>query len=244
MVPDLHLSLLRRHNARDGVSNHQPHDCLLNRLFRRRSKKTSKLRVTGLCVRNSPVIGEFPTQMASNAENISIWWRHHGAAVTALICTGCQHCISYLIHSNRERTSIYCIVFPYVYFSVSLLKLLISPRGPEIQRNIFPLKILEWTDKRFIVQNKVRVCNTHKWRIWNGLIIISRVWSKIRKRLAPETSEANSYHIKKLYNPYWFNALRCASINRSIISLINGYRLFGEPLPKPNMGHYHQWDSN
>ena len=37
-----------RHNERDGVSNHQPHDCLLNRLFRRRSKKTSKLRVTGL----------------------------------------------------------------------------------------------------------------------------------------------------------------------------------------------------
>ena len=33
---------------RDSVSNHQPHDCLLNRLFRRRSKKTSKLRVTGL----------------------------------------------------------------------------------------------------------------------------------------------------------------------------------------------------
>ena len=35
-----------RHNGHDGVSNHQPHDCLLNRLFRRRSKKTSKLRVT------------------------------------------------------------------------------------------------------------------------------------------------------------------------------------------------------
>ena len=27
-----------------------PHDCLLNRLFRRRSRKTSELRVTGLCV--------------------------------------------------------------------------------------------------------------------------------------------------------------------------------------------------
>ena len=37
----------------------------------------SKLRVTGLCVRNSPVTGEFPTQRASNAENVSIWWRHH-----------------------------------------------------------------------------------------------------------------------------------------------------------------------
>ena len=36
------------------ASNHQPHDCFLNRLFRHRSKKTSKLRVTGLCVGNSP----------------------------------------------------------------------------------------------------------------------------------------------------------------------------------------------
>ena len=51
-----------RHNDRDGVWNHQPHDCLLNRLFRRRSKKTSKLRVTGLCEGNSPVTGEFPAK--------------------------------------------------------------------------------------------------------------------------------------------------------------------------------------
>ena len=43
-----------RHNDHDGVSNHQPLGCLLNRLFRRRSKKTSKLRVTGLCAGNSP----------------------------------------------------------------------------------------------------------------------------------------------------------------------------------------------
>ena len=45
--------------------------------FRRRSKKTSKLRVTGLCVGNSPVAGEFPAQMDNNAENVSISWRHH-----------------------------------------------------------------------------------------------------------------------------------------------------------------------
>ena len=70
-------SLRWHHNERDGVSNHQPHDCLLNRLFRRRSKKASKLRVTGLCEGNSPVTGEFPAQRASNAENVSTWWRHH-----------------------------------------------------------------------------------------------------------------------------------------------------------------------
>ena len=70
-------SLRWRHNGQDSVSNHQPYYCLLNRLFRRRSKKTSKLRVTGLCAGNSPGTGEFPAQMASNAENVSIWWRHH-----------------------------------------------------------------------------------------------------------------------------------------------------------------------
>ena len=26
---------------------------------------------------NSPGTGQFPAQMASNAENVSIWWRHH-----------------------------------------------------------------------------------------------------------------------------------------------------------------------
>ena len=67
-----------RHNGRDSVSNHQSHHHFLNRLFRCRSKKTSKLRVTGLCAGNSPGTGEFPAQMASNAENVSIWWRHHG----------------------------------------------------------------------------------------------------------------------------------------------------------------------
>ena len=70
-------SLHWRHNGRDGISNHQPYRCLLNRLFMCRSKKTSKLRVTGLCAGNSPVTGEFPAQMTSNAENVSIWWRHH-----------------------------------------------------------------------------------------------------------------------------------------------------------------------
>ena len=57
-----------RHNQSDGVSNHQRLDCLLNRSFRRRSKKTSKLRVTGLCQGNPPVTDGFPSQRASNAK--------------------------------------------------------------------------------------------------------------------------------------------------------------------------------
>ena len=67
------ISLQSRHNGYDGVSNHQPRDCLFNRLLRRRSKKASKLRVTGLGEGNSSMTA----QGASNAENVSIWWRHH-----------------------------------------------------------------------------------------------------------------------------------------------------------------------
>ena len=65
------------HNERDGVSNQRRLYYLLNCLFRRRSKKTSELRVTGLCAGNSSVTGEFPGQRVSDGEMVSIWWRHH-----------------------------------------------------------------------------------------------------------------------------------------------------------------------
>ena len=64
-----------RHNERDGVSNHR-------RLDSGRLMKTSKLRVTGLAEGNPPVTNGFPhTLRASDAENVSIWWRHHGEAM-------------------------------------------------------------------------------------------------------------------------------------------------------------------
>ena len=90
-----------RHNERDEVSNHHPHDCLLNRLFKRRSKKTSKLRVTGLCEGNSPVTGEFPAQRASNAENISIWGRHHSTCIR--FCCA-LHCSTHIL--------LFCTIYP------------------------------------------------------------------------------------------------------------------------------------
>ena len=58
----LYQPLQWRHNGLDSVSNPQPHDCVLKRLFRHRSKKTSKLRVTGLCAGNSLETGELPAQ--------------------------------------------------------------------------------------------------------------------------------------------------------------------------------------
>ena len=93
--------LLWSHNERDGISNHQPHHCLLNRLFRGRSKKTWKLRITGLCVGNSPVTGEFPAQMASNGKNVSIWCSHHALmTVTSMIPWAL---FQYEYHLSRHR---------------------------------------------------------------------------------------------------------------------------------------------
>ena len=88
------LTLLQwNHNERDCVSNHQCLDCLFNRLSRRISRKTSKLRVTGLCEGNQPVTNGFPSQKASNAENVSIWWRHH---------VYLMHSIQIALHFSRD----------------------------------------------------------------------------------------------------------------------------------------------
>ena len=53
------FTLQWRHNGCDGISNHRRLDCLLIRLFGHRSKKRSKLRVTGLCEGNPPVTSGF-----------------------------------------------------------------------------------------------------------------------------------------------------------------------------------------
>ena len=61
--------------------------------LRRRSKKTSKLRVTGLCAGYLPGTGELSAQMDSNVENNSISWRHRGCL------------LGYLHHGNTRRHS-------------------------------------------------------------------------------------------------------------------------------------------
>ena len=79
-----------RHNGRDSVSNHQPQHCLLYGLFRRRWNIQAP--------RHWPLCGEFtsdrwtPAQMASNAENVSIWWRHHGGVSFLRIQTTYLNC--------------------------------------------------------------------------------------------------------------------------------------------------------
>ena len=72
-----------RHNECDGVSNHRHLECLLNRLLRRRSKKTSKIRVAGLCAWNPPVTGGFPSSpllldtLYYVYGNVSLNMQHH-----------------------------------------------------------------------------------------------------------------------------------------------------------------------
>ena len=48
-----------RRNERDNVSNHQPRDCLLNRLSGADQRKIKVPPVTGLRAGNLPVTGEF-----------------------------------------------------------------------------------------------------------------------------------------------------------------------------------------
>ena len=120
---------LRRHNERDGVSNHQHYDCLLNGLFRCRSKKTSKLRVTGLCEGNSPVTGEFPVKRASNVEKVSIWWCHHGhlplAQTWELVWqkqvsrAGKSSCIPQILWGVITCPCSWSLMFPHKYTSRS-----------------------------------------------------------------------------------------------------------------------------
>ena len=94
----LKCSLQWRPNEHNVVSIHRRLDCLRNRLFQRRWKKTSKSHVIGLCEGNALATGGFPSQMASNAGNVSIWWRHHG-----------------IIYRKQQWTSTYCLLTALSY---------------------------------------------------------------------------------------------------------------------------------
>ena len=58
-----------------------------------KKNKTSKLCITRLCAGNSPVTGELPAQRASNAKNVSIWWRHHATIARSWLTGGCMHSV-------------------------------------------------------------------------------------------------------------------------------------------------------
>ena len=61
--------------------------------------KASKLRVTGLCERTSPVYDDFPAQRAWGAENVSTWWRHQDFydLISVLIKIGFFYVIAFYV---------------------------------------------------------------------------------------------------------------------------------------------------
>ena len=121
-----------RYNERTGVWNHRRLDCLLNRLIRHRSKKSSKLRVTGLCEGNPPITGDFPrkgsvtrkmfpfddiimqrvsidlghlNQYDSRRPDTAAWWMpHHTALMWALSAPDKQHVWCLLKSINQAHT--------------------------------------------------------------------------------------------------------------------------------------------
>ena len=86
------ISFQWRHNGHGIVSNHQPHDCLPNRLFRRTSKKTLKLRVTGLCAANSPGTVNSPhkwpvTRKMLPFDDVIMWMKRIQGSINTQIIT-------------------------------------------------------------------------------------------------------------------------------------------------------------
>ena len=120
-----HGTLLSHHNGRNGFSNHLPHECVLNRSFKRRWKKTSKLRVTGLCAEISAL-----AHMTSNAEFLLLVWinsrvvgeiKRFDASVTSLKLLG----ISGVFAKISEIAKRQCLVYLWigVLFSKSFMVL-------------------------------------------------------------------------------------------------------------------------
>ena len=103
--------LLWRHNGRDNVSNHQHHDCWLNRSFRRESKKTSKLRVTGLCavIHMWPVISphKWPvTRKMFSFDDVRVWRE------IALYRNGCNRLLYPQIYIFCEKDPCRKVIVP------------------------------------------------------------------------------------------------------------------------------------
>ena len=88
---------------------------------RRRSKKTSKLRVSGLCAGNSPVAGEFPAQRSSNAENVSISRRHHATDWCGRFKQSSHFYCTYRIYQDTcccHITDLYVTVFLFTWYFI------------------------------------------------------------------------------------------------------------------------------
>ena len=129
----------------------------LKRLFRRRSKKTSKLRGTGLCEGHSPVTGEFPAQRVSNAENESIWWRHHVLNHYRCLMVIIVHALE--LHTENSWN----ILFTFRLISVLVLHPVVYPelQGPSVDRRWLGTLILtHWGWLTHICPSKLTIISS------------------------------------------------------------------------------------
>ena len=185
---DRQRALLWRRNERDGVSNHQRFDCQLSRLFRRRSKKTSKLSVTGLCAGNSPVTGELPTQRDSNAENVSIWWRHHTWA-SGGVCTAMIGQDDVLWVSTRTRTFSWTLFMHFKWtmiLTMTSLLLIWHICGLFTLRSIYMWRFISMLYQRYTHEDRVthtcRTCGSdHGFSPNVGLSLIKSLGTNFRQ---------------------------------------------------------------
>ena len=88
-------------------------------------KKTSKLRVTGLCEGNSLVTGAFPAQRASNKENVSVWWRHHDLKLGG--CQGKWRQFRHQVHTRFFRGTARALHDTWIYFKYRKWYLFFTP---------------------------------------------------------------------------------------------------------------------
>ena len=98
---DMLLSLQWSHNGRDSVSNHQPHECLLNRLFRRKENIKAP--------RHWPLCGEFTGD----------WWIPH---TNGQLRGKCFHLMtSSWSNTISDRASLYnCRYYTVKYNAISV----------------------------------------------------------------------------------------------------------------------------
>ena len=160
-------------------------------------KETSKFRVTGLCVGNSPGTGEFPAQMASNAGNVSIWWRHH--------LSPARHLAIALYHANWPDNWTY--IRSWTHIVGSEWPCCLGPGGPDkfrLQHSCYPGRISVY---KFISVRFIRIlynfCGRNK--SWYDIYVLLRYvhnkrnWKYHKDLLLKDTVSRVKYISKSIF---------------------------------------------
>ena len=98
-----YVALRWRHNGRDWHLKSPASRLFTQPFIQTQIKENIKALCHWLCAGNSSGTGEFPARMASNAENVSIWWRHHGISQQHDHCDTQSRGLETLPHSNHQH---------------------------------------------------------------------------------------------------------------------------------------------